>query len=205
MTDSSTGGFLASASPPPDEDALLDNLLQALVVGVVGLPGVMVRPRWQESPPPMPDANVSWAAIGVVDEDPEFNISLMHAASAAGFPNGLSTSYDNDIVSVLATFYGPSARGLAKRLRTGLMIPQNRELLYATGLQLMEIPGKTLFVPEIVNQITLRRADITLRFRRRTTLNWAILNIVQMVGSIVSDAGPGTVLLTPHSLNPLKE
>ena len=205
MADSSTGGFLAPASLSPDEDAVLDNLLQALVVGVVGLPGAMVRPRWQPSPPPMPEANVDWCAIGVVDEESEFNISLVHSSASAAFPSGYSTSYDNDIVSVLATFYGPTARGLAKRLRTGLMIPQNREFLYATGLQLMEIPGKTLFVPEIINQITLRRADITLRFRRRTTLNWSILNILQMVGSIVSDSGPGSALLTPHSFNPLKE
>lgn len=201
MTDSSTGGFLAPTSSLPAEDNALDSLLQALIVGVCGLPGNLVRPRWQPTPPVTPEANVDWCALGIVDEDPEFNISLVH--SGAG--DGSSTSIDNDVLTILVSFYGPNARGNAKSLRTGLMIPQNRETLGAAGLSLMEIQGKSLFVPAIINQQTLRRVDISMRFRRRTSLTWAILNLLQMQGSIVSDTGPGDALLTPHSVSPLAE
>ena len=197
--DSSTGGFLSPTSALPAEDDALDTILQGLVVGVVALPGNLVRPRWQPVPPTQPEAGTDWCAIGVVDEDPEPNISLPHTGAGDGF----STSIDNDIVTVLASFYGPNARGNAKILRTGLMIPQNREFLFSTGLALMEIPGKSRFLPDLVNQQTLRRVDIQMRFRRRTQLNWAILNLKQMQGQIVTDNGGGDALLSPHSVSPL--
>lgn len=199
--DSSTGGFLSPISSLPSEDAALDLVLQALVVGVVGLPGNLVRPRWQEVPPTQPEAGTDWVAIGVTEEDPEPNISLIH--NAAG--DGSSTSIDVDIITVLASFYGPNARGNAKTLRTGLMIAQNREFLFNTGLALMEAPSKSRFLPDLVNQKTLRRVDISMRFRRRTVLNWAILNVLQFEGSLITQDGGGDALLSPHSVNPLVE
>jgi hypothetical protein len=199
MVDSSTGGFLAPTTTLPIEDATLDSALQALVVGVVGLAGNLVRPRWQLVPVVMPEATTDWCAIGVVDEDPEPNISMVHVAAG----NGSSTSIDNDIISVLASFYGPNARGNAKLLRTGLMIAQNRETLLHQGLALMEIPGKSLFVPVIVNEQTYRRVDLPLRFRRRTQIGWAILNLLSLDGTLSTDTAGDDQLLTPHSTNPL--
>jgi hypothetical protein len=201
MTDSSTGGFLSPTSSLPAEDAALDAILQALVVGVVGLPGNLVRPRWQIVPPTQPEAGTDWCAVGLIDEESEPNISLIH--NAAG--DGSSTSIDVDIITVLASFYGPTARGNAKTLRTGLMIAQNREFLFNTGLALMEAPGKSRPLPDLVNQQTLRRVDISMRFRRRTVLNWAILNLLQMEGALITDNGGGDALLSPHSVSPLVE
>jgi hypothetical protein len=203
--DSSTGGFLSPAPAGlPPEDTALDEILQALVVGVTGLPGNLIRPRWQPRPPPVPEPSVDWCAIGITDEDPEPNISQVHLSAG----QGSTISYDVDTVTVLASFYGPTARGNAKLLRTGLMIPQNRETLYNSGLALMEIPGKTVFLPEIVNNQTLRRADIQIMFRRRTTLVWPILNILEMQGTILTDQHDGDLtdpLQTPFSVNPLVE
>lgn len=199
MTDSATGGFLAPITPLPAEDDALDKILQALVVGVTGLPGHLVRPRWQETPPTQPEAYTNWAAIGVVDEDPESNVSIVHHSDGEGW----STTIDHDMITVLASFYGPMARGNAKKLRTGLMLRQNRETLFYTGLALAEMPDKSRFVPDIVNQQTLRRVDISLIFRRRTVLDWGILNLKQMQGALTTDAGPRDPLLTPRSVDPL--
>lgn len=203
MADSSTGGFLAPSVAPPADDDALDAVLQALVVGIVGLDPNLVRPRWQEQPPPVPEPSVDWVSIGVIDEQPEPNISQSHVSAG----DGSTISYDVDIVTVLASFYGPTVRGLGKRLRTGIMIPQNRETLYNSGLALMEMPGNLTFIPEEINNQTLRRADLQLRFRRRTTIVWPILNIVEVVGTIASDkdnGGLADTLQTPSSLNPLK-
>ena len=205
---SATAGFLAPSSGLPPEDQALDELLQALVVGVCGLPGALVRPRWQSRPPPVPEPTTDFCAIGVLSEHSEPNISLVHTSNSAAYPQGFSTSFDQDVVTVMASFYGPTARGNAKLLRTGLMIAQNRETLYNSGLALMEMPGDTTFLPEIVNNQTLRRADITIMFRRRTALVWPILNIVEMVGTLESDHGDGDLrdpLQTPASVNPLVE
>ena len=204
LNNSSTGGFLAPSPPLPPEDTALDELLQALVVGIVGLSGNLVRPRFQPRPPPVPEAAIDWCAIGVTSETSEKNISQVHIAAG----DGSTISYDNDVISVLASFYGPTARGNAKLLRTGLMIPQNRETLFNSGLALMEMPGDTIFLPEIVNTQTLRRADIEIHFRRRTTLVWPILNLLEMVGTLKTDKDGGNLsepLHTPSSLNPLTE
>ena len=200
---SATSGFLAPSEPPP-EDIALDELLQALVVGIVGIRGNLVRPRWQPRPPPVPEAAIDWCAIGVTNEHSEPNISQVHIAAG----DGSTISYDVDIISVLCSFYGPTARGNAKLLRTGLMIPQNRETLFNSGLALMEMPGDTIFLPEIVNTQTLRRADIEIMFRRRTTLVWPILNLLEMVGTLKTDKDGGNLsepLHTPSSLDPLTE
>lgn len=201
VNDSSTGGFLAPSTTLPVEDKALDQILEALIVGINGLPGTLVRPRWQLDPAFMPEVTTDWCAIGVTDEEPEFNMALMHQAAG----QGTSISYDNDIVTVLASFYGPTARGNAKFLRTGLMIPQNRETLYYTGLALMEIPGKSVFIPEIVNTKTLRRVDLTMKFRRRTALTWPILNLLEFQGTLENDTGIVNQMQTPSSLSPLEE
>lgn len=201
---SATGGFLSPSSPPPPEDDALDAILQACVAGVTGLPGHLVRPRWQPKPPIQPEADIDWCAVGLVDEDPEFNISIVHDGQADG-GRGQSISYDNDILTVLSSFYGPCARGYAKRFRTGMMIAQNRETLFHAGIGLVEIPGKSIFLPDIVNTKTLRRVDISMRLRRHTALTWPILNLIGFKGTIVNDDRASTPLRTPHSLNPLKE
>jgi hypothetical protein len=197
---SATGGFLSPVAGGALEDAALDALLQQLVVGVTSLPGNLVRPRWQPVPAPVPERTVNWCAIGVVDEDPESNISLVH--SSAG--DGSSTSYDVDTISVLASFYGPNARGNAKLLRTGLMIGQNRETLYNTGLALREIPGKSVFLPEMLNGQTQRRVDLPIRFYRRTATVWPIQNQLKAQVTVSDDRGNTVQVITPSSLSPLK-
>ena len=85
------------------------------------------------------------------------------------------------------------------------MIPQNRDTLANTGLSLVQMPRKSTFVPYLFNNQTQRRVDISLRFRRRTELQWAILNLLQMQGTIYTPEGISDPLLTPHSVDPLVE
>jgi len=55
----------AVVTTSPLMDAALDAVFQALVVGITGLPGTLVRPRWQPVPPTQPSVTTNWAAIGV--------------------------------------------------------------------------------------------------------------------------------------------
>ena len=171
---SATGGFIAPSGGSIVEDNALDTILQALVVGVTSLPANLVRPRWQPVPPVMPEETTDWAAVGVIEETSQSAVAEIH------IPDGLgsSVSLDTDELSVMVSFYGPNARGKAKLLRTGLMIAQNRESLYGTGMQLIGVPGVSTFVPEIISQTTYRRVDITFRLRRETVLTWPIENIL---------------------------
>lgn len=201
--DSATGGFLRPIDPAPLEDVALAELLQALIVGAVGLPGTLVRPRWQLRPSPTPEPAVDWCAIGVMEEESEPNISTTHLAAG----QGSSITYDVDMLLVRASFYGPNAFSNAKSLRTNIMIPQNRETLYNTGLALLAMPGKSQNASEEINNQYRIGADVELRFRRRTTLVWPILNILEMDGTLSSDREGGDLvdpLHTPSNLDPLK-
>src|SRR4051812_9766277 len=54
--DSSTGGYLSPVvASSALQDAALDALLQQMVAGITGLPGNMVRPRWQPVTPKQPE------------------------------------------------------------------------------------------------------------------------------------------------------
>ena len=189
--DSSTGGYLTPTSAPPPEDYDLDAILQSVVVGCTGLPANLVRPRFQLIPPAQPENTTSWCAIGVVDEVPDSNIISRHDGSADG-----STKTQTTVtVQVMASFYGPAARGNAALLRDGLMVAQNREALQLQGIALMEMPGAIRFLGEISNQQTIRWADVSFRLRVPYTRVWAILNLLSAQGEILTDVGESDDIL----------
>src|SRR5450830_286484 len=99
--DSSTGGYLAPGGATPVDDAALDAVLQGFVAGVTGLPGSLVRPRWQPTVPKQPPLDANWCAIGVTDTDPDAVPTILH--NGAG--NGVDNLYRNEVITVLASFY----------------------------------------------------------------------------------------------------
>ncbi len=201
MADSSTGGFLTPTSPPPPEDSSFDAIIQALAAGVTGLPGNLVRPRWEAvssaSPVPtaMPEVGVDWCAIGVVDEVPvRGQVISQHQASANG-GNGQTVTQTFAIVQVLASFYGPNCRGNASLLRDGLMVGQNREQLQLLSIGLVEMPSAIRFIPEMVNSQFQRRADVSFLLIVPFVRVYAILNLLAAQGTIQTDVGNENVII----------
>lgn len=89
MSTSATGGYIL---PDPNFPVLpgglsLKQFLQTVFVGVSGLPGDLVRPRWQLNPPKSPDANINWMAIGLAKSKADANAYTGESlgASATGF------------------------------------------------------------------------------------------------------------------------
>ncbi len=173
--DSSTGGYLQPGpSPaPPSEDDALAILLQGMVVGITGLPGGMVRPRWQAVAPKQPEASVNWCAIGVTVSTPDDNPAVLHE----GDGDGRDRLIRHLTIELLATFYGPASAGYAGMLRDGLYIAQNWEVLAAQGFGLINV-GEALPVPELVNQQWIRRHDMRARMRRAINRTYPVLNIL---------------------------
>ena len=196
--DSSTGGFIQPTSAAPIEDAALDALLQALVAGVTGLPLNLVRPRWQAVPTAQPEPATDWCAIGVIDETPPPFSALRHA-------NGYSISTEWTQLRVLASFYGPTARGNAATMRAGLMIGQNRETLFGSGIALAEAPGAARFVPSMVNNQTVRRVDIEMMFNRAIQRTWPIDDLLSaQIQFNRDDSSSPQPIATPSSSSPLE-
>lgn len=184
---SATGGYLAPSSALPPEDDAFDNVIQALVVGVTALPGNLVRPRWQPTPPPQPESTVNWCAIGVKEEDVQRGRAQITHDGADNGGLGSDTLQVNDEVEVLASFYGPNARQFANLFRDGLQVPQNREALALQGYRIPQMPTPGLFIPEIINQVTYRRVDMTFRITRANVTVWPIENLLEVQGDLITD------------------
>jgi len=182
---SASGGYLVPSSTAPAEDAALDGQLHDLVVGITGLGGAYVIPRWQPVNPKEPPAvGTDWCAIGITDTDPDENASIRH------HPNG--DGYDElrqqETISVLASFYGLNAAKNAKLLRDGLRVAQNREAMSAQGMALIDT-GRLVQVPELINQNWRRRVDLPLRLRRMIVRTYPVDNLLEAVGTITNDSG----------------
>lgn len=171
---SATGGALPPESVSvPAGDLDLDVILQGVASGITGLPGDLVRPRWQPTQPRMPEIGTDWCAIGVVEILPDNNPAVMHDATGEGHDDLIR----HEDLFIMASFYGPHAARNAAILRDGLYVAQNREPLDAAGIGLVTTDTVRM-VPALVNEQWQRRADISIILRRIVRRSYPVLNIV---------------------------
>jgi hypothetical protein len=168
---SSTGGYLTPTSIPVPEDDALDDTLQEVFVGLTGLDPSLVRPRWQPVDRKMPNVDVDWCAFGVTEDEPDADAVVQHVQ--AGTERGADKLQRTEVMRVMATFYGPNAKGYAKIARDGLYIPQNRSQLEIALLAVITT-GTIRAVPEQINNQWVRRYDLPLVFRRTVQRTYAI-------------------------------
>lgn len=178
---SATGGYLTpDAGSLPPEDVALEDVLQSMVVGISGLPGQMVKPKWQMQSgpttpqvPKQPTPNTDWCSYGITAIDPDANAAMTHV----GTDNGLDVYLRHEEIEVLCTFYGPNSMAFASTLRDGIAIPQNMEALRAQKMAYLSVSAIRA-VPEFVNQQWIRRHDILIHLRRQVVRKYPILNIL---------------------------
>jgi hypothetical protein len=186
--------YILPDDPEPLADDPLADGLQAAIAGISGLPGKLVRPRWQPQPPPQPPVATTWAALGVTEQVPDANGYIKHNGLSAG---GLGDSYlqRHESLTVLVSFYGPQCQRFAERLGQGLLIESNREGLDALGIKLHSI-GALRHVPELINDQWLRRVDVEIRFRRQLNYVYSVRNIVAADIYLENDAAqPATTII----------
>ncbi len=180
---SATGGYLSPAvvSPPLEGDDL-DAEFQKAVVGITGLTGQMVRPRWQPGNPKQPEPTVDWCAIGITTQTPDATPHIQH--SGAG--NGKDTLKRHELINVLCTFYGPNSKRYAATMRDGIEMPQNLDVLALVNIGLISV-GDIQAVPELINQQWIKRYDLPLTFSRQVVREYAVLNILSANPILISD------------------
>jgi len=207
--DSSTGGYLVPSDDPtsaPVQDFGLDAIFQKLIVGLTGLPGSLVRPRWQPVAPRQPDVTTDWCAIGVTDIEPDNDPVFYHAGqfedgvvtndtmvvTADGTPvdasntNGQDNMQRQKVISLLASFYGPNGMANADQAADGLYVCQNQGILGSVNIGLVDVSNVTP-APDLINQMWVRRYDFTIRVRRQTKRTYSILNLLELQASINAD------------------
>lgn len=180
--DSTVAGYLQPVGSAPAEDAALDSIFQQMIVGITGLPGNMVRPRWQPTVPKQPEPSTNWCAIGVTGVEHDANSYEYHDPTGSG----TDTLIRHEILTVLASFYGPNALSNAAQARDGMYVQQNNATLDQYEMGLVEV-GSIVTAPELVNQQWIRRFDLSIRIRRRIVRTYQILTVLSAQATLEAE------------------
>ncbi len=161
----------------------LDVVLQMMVAGVTGLPGNLVRPRWQENPAPRPDVNVNWAAVAAMNQVPDWQGVVTHEPGPDGVGRDVLLRYES--FDLMGSFFGPHARDYVDRLIDGLKIAQNRWELQKAGISVVG-PRSVRNSPDLLNQRWYGAADVEIEMRREIRRVYPVLNLVSFPVSLGS-------------------
>jgi hypothetical protein len=180
---SATGGYIVPTSSNAIEDEDLRVFFQQMVSGITGMPGTMVRPRWQPEPPNIPPFGTNWAAIGVTKKTRDVNSYTKHVSES-----GSDFVHRTEVLDVLCSFYGPSCEGNSELLAMGLEVDQNREAMQLAGYGLVCVEDATMMA-DLQNDRWLTRIDLPFQIRRAQLYEYPVLDLIAAQGTIVEDIG----------------
>lgn len=174
---SATGGYLTQVAGPL-EGLDLRRFIGTVLVGVSGFAPEMVRPAWQQNPPPVPGIDVNWMAFGITarraDNDP-------YQVEKDDGQRTLMLRHEE--LDIMLAFYGPDCLQKAAEVREGFELTQNTESLLLAGMAYIDL-SDIIHAPELVNDRYFDRADTTLTIRREVRREYRILNFVSAYGAI---------------------
>lgn len=191
MTTSATGGYLIPATGPTKSAALLQ-FFQAVLVGLTGLTGSLVRPAYQLLQPTRPDKDdptVNWIAFRISKSSPDFNAS----GAVVNDDTGLTTITRHGDLDLFVSCYGPDSIDTAEKIQAGLDLGQNREALQAAGVGVKDYSDIT-HVPEDINERFYDRADFTITFKRAAEWYYGVLSFLSASYAITADDAHDTPL-----------
>lgn len=174
---SATGGYLQQVAGPL-EGLDLRRFIGTVLVGVSGFEPEMVRPAWQQNPPPVPNIDTNWMAFGITarraDNDP-------YQVEKDDGQRTLMLRHEE--LDIMLAFYGPDCLQKAAEVREGFELTQNTESLLLAGMAYIDL-SDIIHAPELVNDRYFDRADTTLTIRREVRREYRILNFVSANGAI---------------------
>ncbi|WP_429498954.1 phage neck terminator protein [Robbsia andropogonis] len=184
MSDSSTGGLLTpSGATAPPMDTALEDLLQAIVVGLTALPAAMVRPRWQVVTPKQPEPAVDWCALGFIGSAPDTGPAIIHS----GTGDGSDTLQRHRTMRFLASFYGPNGHANAEQFVDGLSLPQTNEAFRTYRMAIVSA-GEVVAAADLINQNWVRRFDMTFELRRQVVRTYEVFNLLDAPFALRADS-----------------
>lgn len=192
---SASGGYLLPVTPPngpaPLEGEQLYDFFQALIAGITGLSGKMIRPAFQAVPPVVPSAGDAWASFRIASRPSDAFPAMEHIVDEAS-PEGFDRLLNNEIINIVATFYDLGNSGLADTyatmLRDGLQIPQNLEVLTNANMGLNSV-GEPVDVPVLLKDRWQYRVDLPFMVARQIVRDYRVESVVEANGALVTDAG----------------
>lgn len=164
--DSTSPGYLTPVGDLPAYDVALEKEISRWIRGVTGLDKSLVYPRWTEPQAQIPNNGVTWCAFGIT------------AMPRTGMPADIqgdasSEQWTWENVTVTCCFYGPGGAALAATFREGIYVSQNNAELNRAGLSLVDV-GNLLSLPELINNLWVRRYDLTVSLSRKNIRSFNI-------------------------------
>lgn len=184
-------GYLAPQAPQPLEGTALQDFLQQIVVGITGLDGTMVRPRWLSEPNNIPLQGQAWCAIGIVRRTKDTNAVEQHNPSNDLLADGSTTLQRHEALHLVASFYANTgsegdADKYAELLADGFQVDQNREVLSANGFGFVE-SGEPTPMPSLLKEKWFYRVDLDFTIRRQIDRTYGVPTIRSADIEIITD------------------
>lgn len=165
--DSTAAGYLTPVSPAPPYGEDLERLISRWIRGLTALDTNMVYPRWTDPQATIPVNGTTWCAFGITSV-----VQDVHPAQVSVDDN-IEARWQQESIDIIFCFYGPAGLSIATQFRDGLYLPQNNNALNRVGMSFGEA-GRLMAVPELINNQWVRRFDVTVTLRRKTTRNYNI-------------------------------
>jgi hypothetical protein len=180
VPDSSTGGYLPPQPPLPLNDSDLQHFFHGVIVGVTALPDTLVRPAWQQNPPPIPAIDINWMAFSITIQAQD------NEPAQVQISDSVSEMRRHENLDILCTFYGPDAQSISMSFRDGIYLGQNREPLLLAGMGLVGFDD-IQHVPELINDRYFNRCDLNMLLRREVKRQFPILTFLKAEGTFFAD------------------
>lgn len=187
--DSSQAGYLRPGTSPPYGDEL-ENIFQAVIVGVTGIPGRMVRPKFQKDPPSQPGFDIDWCAFSVYVEPTIWN------AYKTLKPDGSYVVEGTEVLLVTCSFYGPHYQAMELTWRNGVQIGQNLDALYAAGMSFQSF-NDPVVVPVLLKEQWVKKADVKGTFHRWASRTYPVLSLTGADGTVTDGIVSVPFTITP--------
>ena len=168
----------------PTQDAPLEDQLSPTLATLLGLPGDLVRPRWQPEPPNQPALNADWVAFSATADEEATQTSQRLIGTEL-------VMIRQETVDMFVSAYGPNAYSLLTRLNDCLQLGDNRAALQRLGID-FTFKTRTTYVPSLVREINVRRADAHFYFSRLSERRFNVGQIESASGQVINNAGVTT-------------
>lgn len=164
----------------------LAQFIQTVIVGVSGIAGTLVRPRWQAEEPKQPDLDVDWLAFGIERTKADTYAYLWAPSGGQSLTSDLQRM---EVVNVILSIYGPNCLDTYGVIRDGFQVPQNLFALRDQNMGFIEI-AEARRLPDLVNGRWIDRIETGFSLVREIQRVYAVPTLLTASGQILTDLFP---------------